>query len=206
MSLKSAIVRQFGKPTGLAGKLAGHIMARRSSNRIRNRATVELMNLQPDSRVLEVGCGPGLALALCAETISDGRIVGLDHSPVMIEQARSRLMEQSQWKSVELLVGGIDCLDDWVGAFDRVYSLNVIQFIDDKSGYFRRAISVLDRGGKCFTTYQPRLDNEGQEGACKMAGELAQLMQTSGFIEIGQFSIDAGPTPAFCIHGTKSRA
>ncbi len=36
MSLKTAIVQQFGKPSGLVGKLAGHIMARRSSNRIRN--------------------------------------------------------------------------------------------------------------------------------------------------------------------------
>ncbi len=91
MSLKSVIVAQFGKPSGLLGSLAGRIMARRPSNRFRNARTVELLQLAPDSRVLEIGCGPGLALAGCARIVTAGRIVGLDHSAMMIRQARARL-------------------------------------------------------------------------------------------------------------------
>ena len=58
VSLKSKIVAQFGQPSGPLGALAGRIMAARTSNRFRNEKTVELMNLHPDSRVLEIGCGP----------------------------------------------------------------------------------------------------------------------------------------------------
>ncbi len=91
MSLKAAKVRPFGESTGMIGERVGHIMARRSSNRTRNRQTVERMRLQPDSPVLEVGCGPGLAPDRCAGTARDGRAVGQDHSPTMIARARRRL-------------------------------------------------------------------------------------------------------------------
>ena len=174
-------------------------MARRSSNRIRNRQTVDLMRLEPDSRVLEIGCGPGLALAQCSETVSSGRIVGLDHSPVMLEQARKRVGSGQ----VELIVGGVDQLDQWSGEFDRIYSLNVIQFIADKQDFFRRVSSTLDAGGRCFTTYQPRLDNDHPDGADRMAEEIVRLMGEVGFTQIDRSRIDAGPTPAWCVYGTK---
>ena len=204
MSLKTAIVRQFGKPSGLVGKLAGHIMARRSSNRVRNQKTVELMKLQPDSRVLEVGCGPGLALKFCAERVNVGNVVGLDHSPVMIAQARKRVSKAGMAPKVSLMVGGIEKLDGWTMSFDRIYSLNVIQFIPDKADYFRAVYNALDNNGMCFTTYQPRMDNDDPNGAAAMADEIASLMQASGFQKIERFEIVAGPTPAICVSGVKA--
>lgn len=203
MSVKTAIVRQFSKPSGLVGKLAGHIMARRSSNRIRNQKTVELMKLQPDSRVLEVGCGPGLALKSCAEQVSDGNVVGLDHSPVMIAQARNRVSKAGMAPRVSLMVGGIEKLDGWTMSFDRIYSLNVIQFIPDKADYFRAVYNALDNNGMCITTYQPRMDNDDPNGAAAMADEIASLMQSSGFQKIERVEIVARPTPAICVSGVK---
>ena len=203
MSLKTAIVRQFGKPYGLVGKVAGHIMARRSSNRIRNKKTVELMKLQSDSRVLEVGCGPGLALAQCAEQISDGIVVGLDHSPIMIKQAQRRVLKAGQAMKVTLHVGDIERLQDWRSTFDRIYSLNVIQFIPNRAAYFQAVLNALDTNGKCFTTYQPRLDTDDPNGAMAMADEIATLMQSSGFQKIDCTEIAAGPTPAICVSGVK---
>lgn len=203
MSVKTAIVRQFSKPSGIVGKVAGHIMARRSSNRVRNQKTVELMKLQPDSRVLEVGCGPGLALKFCAERVSVGNVVGLDHSPVMIAQARNRVSKAGMAPKVSLMVGGIEKLDGWTMSFDRIYSLNVIQFIPDKADYFRAVYNALDNNGMCFTTYQPRMDNDDPNGAAVMADEIASLMQSSGFQKIEHVEIVAGPTPAICVSGVK---
>ena len=53
---------QFGNPHGPLGRLAGRIMATRGSNIERNRWTVDLLELKPHHRVLEVGYGPGLAI------------------------------------------------------------------------------------------------------------------------------------------------
>ena len=59
----TSVVRQFGHPHGIGGRLAGCVMVHRSSNRQRNRWVVSLLDVQPTDRVLEIGFGPGLALA-----------------------------------------------------------------------------------------------------------------------------------------------
>jgi cyclopropane fatty-acyl-phospholipid synthase-like methyltransferase len=203
MSLKTAIVRQFGKPSGLVGGLAGHIMARRASNRTRNSRTVELMELQPNSRVLEIGFGPGLALAKCAAMVTKGRVVGIDHSPVMTGQAQKRLRRAGLAHRVNLQVGGVERLIDWPTGFDRIYSLNVIQFIGDKASYYRCVFDALDAGGMCFTTYQPRLDFDDPNGAARVADEVEALMNSAGFQKITRTGISAGATPAVCVSGIK---
>ena len=55
--MRSAIVQQFGKPTGLLGEVAGLIMAVRPSNRERNRRTLEFLqrSARPGDPVLSVG-------------------------------------------------------------------------------------------------------------------------------------------------------
>src|SRR5690242_6913220 len=83
-------VAQFHRPTGILGHLAGWIMGRRSSNVARNRWAVRLLDVQPTDRVVELGCGPGVAIAALAARAVGGLVVGVDHSAVMIGQARRR--------------------------------------------------------------------------------------------------------------------
>ena len=49
--------RQFSRPTGLLGRLAGRIMAR--SNAAVNQWALELLEVAPEDRVLDVACGAG---------------------------------------------------------------------------------------------------------------------------------------------------
>ena len=84
---------QFHQPTGAVGHVAGWIMGRRSSNVARNRWAVQLLDVQPADRVIELGCGPGVAIAALATRATRatrGLVVGVDHSQVMIRQARRR--------------------------------------------------------------------------------------------------------------------
>ena len=81
---------QFHHPTGAVGHVAGWIMGRRSSNVARNRWAVQLLDVQPTDRVIELGCGPGVAIAALATRAIRGLVVGVDHSQVMIRQARRR--------------------------------------------------------------------------------------------------------------------
>ncbi len=74
--VRSALVRQFGKPSGLLGTIAGLIMRVRPSNRERSLRTLALLDIQPADHVLEVGFGPGLAVARAAELASRGKVVG----------------------------------------------------------------------------------------------------------------------------------
>jgi len=81
--------------------------------------------------------------------------------------------------------------------------LNVIQFIGDKASYYRRVFDALDTDGMCFTTYQPRLDNDDPNGAERMADEIEAMMNDVGFQKITRTGISAGATPAVCVSGTK---
>ena len=57
-------------------------------------AVVEALPLQPDSRVLEVGCGPGAAARAVAERLTSGHILAIDRSAKAIAQAIESGREQ----------------------------------------------------------------------------------------------------------------
>ena len=64
---------------------------------IRRRA-IERLALRPGQSVLDVGCGTGLSLGpLRAGVGPSGRIVGIEQSPEMLEQARRRAAAQA-WR------------------------------------------------------------------------------------------------------------
>ena len=85
-----ALMRQGGHPRGIAGRLTGWVMAHRRSNRQRNRWAVSLLDVQPSDRVLEIGFGPGVAIAELASRATRGQVYGIDHSTVMVGQASRR--------------------------------------------------------------------------------------------------------------------
>jgi SAM-dependent methyltransferase len=67
------------------------------------RLAVERLELQIGDTVLDIGCGTGLAFPLLEERIGEeGRIVGIELSREMLEQARSRVAEEG-WQNVMLV-------------------------------------------------------------------------------------------------------
>lgn len=65
-------------------------MATRPSNLERNMRTLALVDIQPDDRVLEIGFGPGIAIERAAELARRGKVIGVDHSELMLRQASRR--------------------------------------------------------------------------------------------------------------------
>ena len=69
---------------------------------IREKAVAGL-GLRPGQRVLDVGCGTGLSLALLREKVGDtGRVYGCDQSPHMLALARERVA-RAGWRNVHLV-------------------------------------------------------------------------------------------------------
>jgi cyclopropane fatty-acyl-phospholipid synthase-like methyltransferase len=203
VSLAARFAAQFRKPEGRLGAFAGWIMSNRGSNRQRNQWTVDLLEIAPTDRVLELGCGPGLALAAAAERASQGRVTGVDHSEVMIEQARRRLRKLGLERGVELRLGGVETLEFLPGPYDKVLSINLVQFVPDTARLFAALHALLAPGGRVATTYQPRHRGATAADAHRTAAELAQLMSRAGLAQIRIEELPLKPVPVVCVLGTR---
>src|SRR2546429_9358683 len=68
---KRILMRMFGRPTGLLGRLGGIIMAR--TNQKVAAWAIDLLGVNPSDRVLEVGFGPGVGIQRLAKAAPAGR-------------------------------------------------------------------------------------------------------------------------------------
>jgi SAM-dependent methyltransferase len=118
--------QQFVRPQGAVGALTGWIL--RLFNAGLNRRAVELLPLTPEAQVLEIGFGPGHALTLIARRVPQGKICGVDPSPVMMRQARRRNREALRTGRMDLQEGTADRLPWPEGSFHAVLSLNNVLF------------------------------------------------------------------------------
>ncbi len=182
------IIGQFRRPHGWLGKAAGWTMATRGSNRERNRWTVELMDLGPSDRVLEIGFGPGLALARVCDQLRDRQVVGLDHSPEMLEMAGHRNGEHVSSGKLRLCLGDAEdraAFDqpDLRGPFSHVFAVNVSIFWRDPEAVLRRLRERLSEDGKIFLTNQPRIGDRSDAASISAARRLAGHAASAGFSE-----------------------
>src|SRR5262245_21345737 len=147
MNLIAIVYSQFHRPAGLLGRVVGWIMANRPSNIERSRWTVDLLNLPAGDHLLEIGFGPGLAIEEAARLVSGGRVVGIDHSALMVKQARHRNRSAIETGLVDLKLGGLELLPQLGETFDKVFSVNVLQFLRDRAEAIQMIRSVLRTHG-----------------------------------------------------------
>ena len=201
MSVRSAVISQFKHPRGLLGRLAGFILANRGSNLRRNRWTVELLALKNGERVLEVGCGPGVTLELCLAH-KGVTATGVDHSALMVAQAGRRNRRAAREGRLTLIEGTVDDVPSHLAPFDKVFSINVIQFVD-KRAFVGRIKTMLKPGGVLATTYQPRGRNPARTDMLKMGEDLRAILAAEGFTNIRLEELALKPVPAICVHAQR---
>lgn len=201
MDLQDGIVAQFQYPHGMLGRMAGWVMAHRPSNRDRNRWTVDLLNVQPHDHILEWGCGPGLGLQACLAQAPHGVVLGLDHSQTMLKQAEARNRAAVVDGRLQLRLGSLDELSCSPEQFDKIFSVNVIQFLEDKLAVFKTFHTILKPNGIVATTYMPRGKNPSRAKALALAEEVTRQMERAGFVRIRMEELPLQPIPAVCILG-----
>ena len=80
---------------------------------------VDLLEVQPQDRVLEVGFGPGVVIELLSNRAREGLIAGVDPSREMVAQAQARNAAAIQRGSVDLRFGSVEQLPFPDNSFDK---------------------------------------------------------------------------------------
>ena len=94
----------------------------------RNAWAVDLVDPQPGDRVLEVGCGPGVAAALVCDRLVDGWLTAIDRSATAVERARGRLALHLAAGRAVLEQTDLAHLVAPPDAFDTAFAVNVNAF------------------------------------------------------------------------------
>lgn len=111
------------------------------------RKAVVALRLRPGDTVVELGCGTGLNFPLLEDAIGpEGRIVGVDLTPEMLEVAEERV-RRSNWRNVEL-VNADAASFRFPERVDGVISTFAITLLERYDMAIRNAASALSPGGR----------------------------------------------------------
>jgi ubiquinone/menaquinone biosynthesis C-methylase UbiE len=169
----SMLMRTFGRPQGILGRLGGIIMAR--TNQPCAAWVIDLLDIQSNDRVLEVGFGPGVGIQLLARLASAGYVAGVDDSEAMVAQATARNVQAIESGRVDLRHGSVESLPFEDRTFDKALAINSMQVWPDAVTGLREMCRVIKTGGRIALGFTPY---SGQQNS-----GLPELLTAAGFIE-----------------------
>jgi ubiquinone/menaquinone biosynthesis C-methylase UbiE len=179
---------QFGKPSGFFGKILARGMAWGHRDFYKN--TAEVLNLQQDDKILEIGFGSGLFIKKYASHVA--RIAGLDLSEEMVDMASSINKKLIESGKAEFKHGNVLSLPWENDEFTVVVGIETFYFWQEPMESLMEVYRVLAPGGRLVLEMgynkEDGLDHteivEKTNLTLYSADEMTEMLQESGFSEI----------------------
>jgi SAM-dependent methyltransferase len=197
-ALDHDVIGQAHNPRGAAGRVTAWEMAHRPSNRQRSGWVVSLLNVQPASRVLEIGFGPGLAVANLIRA-GAGHVYGIDHSGVMLREASRRNAAAIRAGRVTLMRASVDQIPPALdGPFDAILAINSLGFWPTPAERLAELGARLAPGGWVAIASQPRCPGATAETSRSSGREIENLLREVGFTQLRTETLPLSP-PVACV-------
>lgn len=119
----------------------------------RLRRIVDGLGIAPGERVLEIGCGHGVAATYVCERLDGGRLTAVDRSPKMIAAAARRNAVHVDAGRAEFLVAALETLDLQDRRFDTIFAVRVGLFHREPARARALAERWLAPGGSLHVAY-----------------------------------------------------
>jgi ubiquinone/menaquinone biosynthesis C-methylase UbiE len=121
----------------------------------RLRRIVDELEFAPDARVLEIGCGHGVAATFVCERLAAGTLTAIDRSAKMIDAAAKRNAEHVAAGRAEFLVRELEDLDLGDRRFDLVFAVRVGLFHREPDRARAAVEPYLAPGGSIRSFFDP---------------------------------------------------
>jgi SAM-dependent methyltransferase len=168
--------RQFGHPSGVLGTLVGAAMA--IEHRALHKAVVARLSLNQNDRVLEIGFGPGTAIAWASGQA--GFVAGIDPSREMVALARGRNRSAIRSGRVEVLRASAAAIPFSSDSFTVAFEVNSFHHWDSPEVGLREVFRVLRSGGRLLMTLR-----QGHGASLEARAEsLVKMLKHTGFKQI----------------------
>jgi SAM-dependent methyltransferase len=202
-ALDHDVIGQAHHPRGAAGHVTAWEMAHRPSNRQRSDWVVSLLGVRPDSRVLEIGFGPGRAVAQLVRA-GAGHVYGIDHSEVMLRQASRRNAAAIRAGRVTLVRASVDQIPPALdGPFDAIVAVNSLGFWPAPAERLAELRRRLAPGGRVAIASQPRCSGATPDTSRRAASEIEGLLGEAGFTQMRTETLRLSP-PVACVLATQA--
>lgn len=143
-----------------------------------------LLNLQPETALLEVGCGTGKTTGWLADQVKPGRVTAVDFSPRMIERAHAKHPE------TDFLCLDICCDTPGRDCFDVVLCLHSFPHFRDQAAALRHCATALIPTGRLIVmhlagsdhinTFHAQLEGAVQNDVLPVGDQWTPLLSQAG--------------------------
>ncbi len=111
--------------------------------------------IRPDDRVLEIGCGHGVAATMVCERLNGGRLTAIDRSAKMIAAAARRNAAYVEARQAEFLVASLEDADLGDHRFDVIFAVRVGLFYREPERAHALVEPWLAPGGRVRAFFDP---------------------------------------------------
>jgi len=153
-------------------------------------------DLQAGETVIDLGSGAGNdAFVAAAEVGAEGRVIGIDMTPEMVDRARE-LAARRGAANIEFVLGEIENMPIPDQVADCILSNCVLNLVPNKAAAFRESFRVLKPGGRFAVSdiviegeLPPQLRHSAEMYVGCVAGAMQReaylsLIRAAGFVEI----------------------
>ena len=196
MGLLNKLFRNARKPEGMLGRMMVNGMNGGSHARLAEWG-LDGIDIQPDARVLEIGCGGGANIARLLQRCPKGMVQGIDYSAVSVAKSRkvnAQAINQGrcavQQNNVTDLIADTTSFAD--GSYSLVTAFETVYFWPNIDECFRAVRRVLRDGGQFLIVNEA--DGTGDDSAkwehlvgdmhTYTEAELHKLLTNAGFSNI----------------------
>lgn len=141
---------------------------------------VSHFKINPDSKILDIGCGGGRNIERFSKQINEnGRVVGIDYSEVSVEKSAALNRKAIEGGTVNVLQCSVSEMPFYDETFDIATAFETVYFWPDFINDLREVNRVLKNGGMIF------MCNEAvyREGEMEKYDDLVELLDMKIYSE-----------------------